>query len=700
MRQALRLLRGIWAFRRGAGAVAFSDEVLVGCRLLSLDVFDTLLLRPPGEPHLAEYEAAAQAARLAERRGAVRVPPDAAYRLRHRIARKLARQNQRSGRDAELRHAELVRAHLAALLGRDPRPEDVEELLVYERERILATTRRNEEIVELARRARDMEIPVIAVSDTYLSSAELGELLAAHGAGVDRIFSSSERGRNKVSGRLFTVVLEELGRRGTEVLHVGDNFVADVCSARAHGLRALWYRGERGTPAPPVASAPVKEDVSASDQAFIEIGATVFGPVLCTFGHHLLLEADRAGCEDLFFVARDGDLLLRVTELLAPRLPLLSRPKLRYAYLSRRSTALAASPDLDLPRAAAILEGHAANRGLAGILASLNLPLSAVAPLAAACGIRDPAEPISEPRGDLRLRALFSEERFRRLVADERTRQRNLLRDYLTQEGFFEGRRVALVDLGWSGTIQDALVTAFSGVTGFPTISGYYVGLGQDPLRGVPELLDAKSGLLGDPRRGRSLSEAAVHYAAALFEAVCRADHGSVLGYRRSSDGRVEPVFHVTQPSAESEAEDGGRQDVREGVLACARSYAEFLRGAVLDEDTSRRQAQRLVRRLAFFPTRDELRLGGVLSAGDVFREDWRCALVPAGGTPLWRAPRAWLRGLRAPWRSGWVAATGGRPLALAFATFESILLRLPRGTVAALRRWFLARAGLERREE
>jgi FMN phosphatase YigB (HAD superfamily) len=706
MSQGLRLLRGLFSLGGRFAGEWQEARALDSCRLLSLDVFDTLLLRVPGAPRLAEYEAAAQAARLAERRGAPRHLPSDSFRLRARVWRDLASRNRRTGRDPDVLHSDLVRAHLSALLGAEPRPEDVEELLAYERALLLHTTRRNDEIADLITRARDLGLPVVAVSDTYLSASEIGELLVANGvSGVDRVYSSSEKGRSKFTGRLFSLVLESERSRPSDVLHIGDNFLADVCSPRALGIRTAWYRGPRaktrrehvptGLPEAERASPFVAARGETSlDRAFFDIGLTVLGPVLCTFAHHVLLEADRAGHDDLLFVARDGDLLHRVTTILAPCVPVLHRPSLRYTYLSRRSTALPALPALDPDRAAEMLNLHAANRGLAGILAALNLSPAAMVSLASRHGILRLDEPISRPESEPRLRALLGDPRFRALVEGERARQKDLLRRYLSQEGLFSGRRVALVDVGWSGTTQSAIIAAFAGEPGLSAPYGLYVGLGQDPLRGDPDDLELKKGLLSDFRRGRSLVEASAHYATTLLEAVCRAAHGTVLGYEESAGG-VAPILHeVSAPRGADEGEARARMLVRNGVEAYARQYAGSLRGASLDEAGTRRRAQHLLLRLAFFPTPTEMALARLLTMGDVFSEDWRTPLLPEEAPRPWSAPRAWLSGLKAPWRAAYVAATGGLPFAVAFAGFESVLLRVPPRAVRALRRWALAAAG------
>ena len=97
--------------------------------------------------------------------------------------------------------------------------------------------------VELMRRAKAQGMKVIIVSDTYLSVDQLRDLIAAAAgeevAGlIDRIFVSSEAGLSKSQG-LLAKVIKKMKCKPGEILHIGDNKVADYDGARALGVPAL-----------------------------------------------------------------------------------------------------------------------------------------------------------------------------------------------------------------------------------------------------------------------------------------------------------------------------------------------------------------------------------------------------------------------------------------------------------------------------
>src|SRR5262249_40911261 len=124
-----------------------------------------------------------------------------------------------------------------------------------------------------------------------------------------------------------------------------------------------------------------------------------------------------------------------------------------------------------------------------------------------------------------------------------------------------------------------------------------------DPAPGGPSV-----GILADKRRRASIQESAAWHLAFLFEAVCRAAHGTVTGFRRDTDGVIRPRLADDTPGrlAESVAESG-REAIREGVLSYLDHYGQRLSPSGVDQVRLRRNAQREMLRLAFFPRTWEL---------------------------------------------------------------------------------------------
>ncbi len=197
--------------------------------------------------------------------------------------------------------------------------------------------------VELMRAAKARGLDVVIVSDTYLSAAQLRELITqAAGAEVagliDKVFASSDHGISKGQG-LIGVALKAMRRDPGEVLHIGDNPHADYQSARRLGVHALHLlqfadpasrrlRHERACARMDVREQGTKEprivglqphraltavlDPQVTDPAE-KLGATVLGPVFTAFDDWLRAEAEdlraaRGGTVHWLFCLRDGHL--------------------------------------------------------------------------------------------------------------------------------------------------------------------------------------------------------------------------------------------------------------------------------------------------------------------------------------------------------------------------------------------------------
>ncbi|TCM17751.1 hypothetical protein EDF56_10593 [Novosphingobium sp. PhB165] len=91
--------------------------------------------------------------------------------------------------------------------------------------------------------AKRRGLKVVIVSDTYLSEPRLRNLIAEVGgadlaAMIDRIFCSCEYGVGKAGG-LFKPVLKALGIRPQQMLHIGDNLIADLEAPRLLGIPSM-----------------------------------------------------------------------------------------------------------------------------------------------------------------------------------------------------------------------------------------------------------------------------------------------------------------------------------------------------------------------------------------------------------------------------------------------------------------------------
>jgi hypothetical protein len=116
---------------------------------------------------------------------------------------------------------------------------------------------------------------------------------------------------------------------------------------------------------------------------------------------------------------------------------------------------------------------------------------------------------------------------------------RELLEQYLRQLGFFSnGSRIALIDVGWTGTIQDCIEEIFGESPDFPAITGYYLALNPP----ITKSQRNKKGLIYDFRKSYP-EEMSITFFREALEFSCRSYHGSTIGYKKLGNGRVIPLF-------------------------------------------------------------------------------------------------------------------------------------------------------------
>lgn len=199
-------------------------------------------------------------------------------------------------------------------------------------------------VAALMQAAKGRGMEVVIVSDTYLDSGQLRDLIAAAAgpdvAGlIDQVFCSSKFGLSKGAG-LYAQVLKKLRHRPREIVHLGDNFHADVEGVAPLGVNAVHLvqfaeevrqrlRLEASADAllhphsapkvralQPHRAALALADPQCTDDAE-RLGSAVLGPVFHAFHHWLAdeaaaLEAAHGGRVHKLFLMRDGYLPLRV----------------------------------------------------------------------------------------------------------------------------------------------------------------------------------------------------------------------------------------------------------------------------------------------------------------------------------------------------------------------------------------------------
>lgn len=676
---------------------------LHGIRLVSFDVFDTLLARCVEPPDTIQRRVAGL---LAERIGGI--SPQDAYAVRTSVESDLRRQALSDGMDHECHFDPLVEAWVTRLNG-TPDPGLVEFVHASERELESLALVAKPQALAFLKWLRQHDIRIIAVSDMYLSHDHIAALL--HGCGlaglIDQLYVSSEFGLGKYSGRLHAKVLELEGkvREGltpAEVVHVGDNLVSDMKAPMQLGMRGIYLdeRAERLRRRRQNLSAEMAvsggvwpgrrffemidfsmqhdlECQAACQDFFHHYGAHVLGPVFSAFMLGLAERIDVVKPDKLFFLARDGYLFEKMyrhwREL---RSDVDHWPEPVYVYASRRVVASASVADGLTPEQAIVAFYNPKQQGLQSVLKTFGLPKEDFVDLAREHGFADIGEPIHDWQ-DGRLLAFLNDDRVQSLIRPIGQNARDLLQRYFEQQGFFSCQRAVLVDIGWNGTIQKFLRDSFGERTDFPDLHGWYFAF-VAAMHGDFGMGDRISGFMLDARRGDPFERIPMDFEE-IFEQGARSGEGTTLGYCEV-EGIVVPIL-----------KDDSVPD-RQGEIACNPLIERFQAG-VIDHLDHFHVAWRLsgytfadikpyvlalLERAVAYPTREEVSEIGRLVHTEDFGHDHTLdiAIPPVGYMDFLRPRRLYRKLQPFPWK---------------FAAFARFRIALP----AWLFRWvYLMRKG------
>lgn len=455
---------------------------------------------------------------------------------------------------------------------------------------------------------------IVLVSDMYHSAAFVRQILERCGIfGYRKLYVSSEYGLTKRSGHLYPFVLGKLGIHPRQLIHIGDSRRADFAMPRLHGIRAILITRDMGNlryfdPSGLTGldrlqychiAAFVNHHIPYDRSAEYKVGYETFGVLLYAFSKWLICSLEKRGIHKAFFLARDGQIMKKAFDLVNVDSTLRSG----YLYASRRSILVPAlSPDASLQDLLNFLSVRRVE-SVGGFLFRVGLePVSYKARLEAHAmsltsllrdveGMPEFAAFLREIKGDM--------------SANSRRELCNLL-GYLHEQNF-DGH-LALVDIGWRGAIQNALVKIAKASGLSVKISGYYMGMNREAAQYIDEGMDCE-GFLFDSRSDYD-TVLVTRAFQGLFETFFFAQHGSTIRYDEA-ERHFEPQL---RPSEYSQTECRRIGEIQQGALDFIRDYMQLpLEGIKIGP----RVAVKSLMKLGTAPTLKDLGLFGGISYYD-----------------------------------------------------------------------------------
>ncbi len=442
--------------------------------LLSLDIFDTVVRRMVPAPTDVFFLVARRL--LAE--GALHDSSSPESFVKQRVgAEERARKKRRSRETTfEEIYAEFPRGYLNGVA---PQHAAAAELDVEEE-----VIRVDPAMRDLVERARARGMAVAFVSDTYLSADHIRRFVPVE---TDYLLLSGEEGISKHQG-LHRLLIERSKTDPRRILHVGDNHRADVEGPEVFGIERYWYRQwpeeyedllEKEMP--PTLSGRAdyvrghdggrtalrRRAMFSTEDPYERWGAGVLGPVVAGFTEWTAARCRAAGIETVLCLMREGRVFKAALDLLNEGL---DTHEIYLSRFSARKAAIGSAGERELmdfvhrpspQRCGAILE----QLGLEPGDLEEEAPERLLSP-------RETWELVRRIAGDRALRA--------KVAAAAARARRGLLAHLETVAGDLRGRRVAVVDLGYKGTIQASLQTILDREGWKTQTHGFYVVTGGD----------------------------------------------------------------------------------------------------------------------------------------------------------------------------------------------------------------------------
>lgn len=494
---------------------------------ISIDIFDTLIKRVVLNPH----DVFSLMERYCNERK-IQLPND--FKNKRIMAERTI--NTQSGRPSTIQ--EIYDCFCTQYGGNAEELEAIEKLIE------LNVCKPNKDIVEIFYECIQKDKKVYIISDMYLDAAFLEEMLKNCGiSGYDKLFVSCEYRATKTTGKLFEAVIDEVKGIPSKWLHIGDNPKGDISSPKKLGINT--YQIKKDKPCKYSVKADVTDwldfammnrcadIVGESMKENESMGAKVLGPLLVGFSKWMAAQLKLLEIHKVFFLSRDGFIMKKAFEALYP-----GEYETAYIYASRRSWTVPAiwmEPEYE------------------DVLKNISMsPKTSVLSFLTRIGVL-PANCEKEIKlSGLKLdtvidkKLLPNSEEFRNLyslvkdkVIANSKKEYKALTEYLKREGV-EGK-VAIVDIGYNGTMQKALQIILQSMGVGYEIHGFYMGLNPKSKLILNHEINAQSFLYGPNHKNNYQDK--INAFISVFESIFLAQHGSTYRFKMK-DGIAEAEFY------------------------------------------------------------------------------------------------------------------------------------------------------------
>ncbi|MBQ7004231.1 MAG: hypothetical protein IJN57_09770 [Oscillospiraceae bacterium] len=320
---------------------------------------------------------------------------------------------------------------------------------------------------------------------------------------------------------------------------------------------------------PPFAEA-VRTFLPTAGTEHARLTLQVTAPVLFTYVWYVLREAERMGLKRLYFLARDGYVLLEIAKEIVKVCPV--GLELRYLYCSRASLRMPSYHRIPEAEAMDLLLHRGTNLTVQHILDRADVSDTQRKAVYEALGMN--AETASAKLSENDFNAICDKLRncniFRSIVMENSRAAYETAMPYFIQEGLTDGTRFGIVDSGWTGSMQRSLRQLSDEI---PPMTGFYFGM-------FARRKSSGDGIYNTWYFSADSSiSVRTKFNNNLFECMCAAPHGMTIGYRQDTDRRYVPVMKPYDDTAATDAVIRTQISSCQAFAACCAariSYQDF----------------------------------------------------------------------------------------------------------------------------
>ncbi|BAY48383.1 hypothetical protein SAMD00079811_60060 [Scytonema sp. HK-05] len=590
----------------------------------SFDVFETSLVRVWAKPTDLFWELGEQL----RQRKLIEISADSWQQMRIK-AESAAREASKTGEVT----VEQIYQQLAGLLGWST--TQAQQAMHNEIALELASLRPVPAIQKRIQALQQANERVIYMSDMYLSEETIRTFLKENNVWTpgSRLYVSSEIGVSKANGKLFPHCLAQESIKASQLNHIGDNFHSDVKMAKKQGVKvepiSQTHLNRYEEQIANNTQLPLKfrsllagasrltrlqsQETSPDKQVIWDTTASAVAPMLFGFVYWCLVEAQKKGIQRLYFVARDGQILQKIAQVICKKWEF--RIDCRYLYGSRQAWHLPALQKIGEDELCWLLDGIDSLENILSIRSifhRVNISPEQIQEILSRYGF--PADKwdmnLQQHERNL-LRQIVIEKEVTELIISTAATYRDKVIGYFRQEGLDDGVPFSFVDIGWSGNIQRSFSKLLKIAGFYPEsgVSGFYFAL---QFRVKPFQNDSLTAYFYDVDKHDDLFFPCRYRC--LFELFVAADHGSTMSYDQCGDMYI-PVLR--SPKNEK-AINWGIYVLQDAVVKFAEQITKNLTEQECTNDLFLKAAEILAKELVLNPSFEEAKVfGSFVMSGD-----------------------------------------------------------------------------------